>query len=129
MEEKRASSNGNSNGHLSDERIVHLDIDRKFRMDFNALAKAEEATGKNFLSTELWRDLSARDYRALAWACMLDEDPSLTLEQAGKLITMRNEAVVTKALTELYVSHAAAPIDDKETAEAPFTLAGGGERQ
>jgi hypothetical protein len=108
------------------EQIVMLDIERVLRMDFNALAKAEEVTGKNMLNADTWRDMRATDYRALAWACMLDHYPDITIEQVGKLITPKKEPLISSALLTLYISEGAAPIDDKETVTAPFVKDGGG---
>lgn len=110
---------------LGDTRKVMLDKERTLRMDFNALAKAEEITGKNFNKAETWRNLSATDYRALTWGCLLDEQGDLTLEQVGKLLTPRNESAVSKALLDLYIANSE-PIDDAKTAEASFKNAGGG---
>lgn len=105
---------------------VTLDKERTLRMDFNALVKAEEITGHDFLTGETWRKMRAADYRALVYACLLDEDASLTLEQVGRMITMQNEKVLSDAILELYVASATTPIDDKATAEAPFGSAGSG---
>jgi hypothetical protein len=108
------------------ERTVTLDRERTLRMDFNALAKAEELTGKNFIDAATWRSLSIRDYRALIFACLVHEDPALTLESVGQMVTPRNERPVSDALMELYIGETAKPIDDAETAKAPFANAGGG---
>lgn len=111
---------------LSDTRTVMLDKERTLRMDFNALAKAEEITGKNWMTAESWKTLSAKDYRALTWACLLDEDPSLTLEQAGKLLTPRNEKEVSDALLGMYIVQGSEAIDNEKEPIKDFPNGGGG---
>jgi hypothetical protein len=109
------------------EKIVVLDRERRLRMDFNALARAEEVTGKSFLDAETWKNLKASDYRAIAWACLLDEDPSLTIEQVGRLMTTgKRDNSLSQALLELYISDGSTPVDDKATSSLPKENAGEG---
>lgn len=64
---------------------LRLDRERTLILSFNAMCKAEEVTGVNFLMGDVVFS-SVRVLRALVWAGLLHEDPTLTLEQVGELI-------------------------------------------
>lgn len=104
---------------------------RVLRMDFNALAKAEELTGKNFVDPNTWAKLSATDYRALILGCLLSGGsytPSLTIDQVGHFMTTKNERELGKAVFDLYISEAeGSALDDEKTeGEKDFKDDGGG---
>jgi hypothetical protein len=61
------------------------------RLDFNAITKAEELTGKNFLDPRFWNSLDVRTVTALFFACVFAE----ALEKHD-----RNEAKAMKYLAE-----------------------------
>lgn len=61
------------------------------RLDFNAITKAEELTGKNFLDPRFWNQLDVRTVTALFFACVFAE----VLNQHEN-----NEAKTTKHLAE-----------------------------
>jgi hypothetical protein len=84
--------------------IVEIELDkvRHLRMDFNALAQAEEVTGKSFLNGIAWQGMTVKDYRALIWACLLHEDPELTLEAVGSMVHVGNVEYVTGCLAKLW---------------------------
>ncbi|KKM90808.1 hypothetical protein LCGC14_1234800 [marine sediment metagenome] len=65
--------------------------------DFNAMARMEEAINHDVLNVRFWRNFGARDARAMLWASMLHEEPELTIEQVGSMVTMKNLAMVVKA--------------------------------
>lgn len=77
---------------------IALDRERHLLLDFNALCAAEELTGRNFMDEETWNTLSARDVRALLFACLKHEDPTLTLEMVGKMLGLMNAEAVSEAL-------------------------------
>ncbi len=67
--------------------------------DFNAICQANNATGINLLDSILG-DITAISLRGLLWAALLPDNPEMTIEEAGKLIMLRDikavrEAVVT----------------------------------
>lgn len=96
---------------------VVLDRTRHLLMDLNALCEAEELTGKNFMQDESWDQLSFRDVRSLAFACLKHEDPELTPEQLGRSLHPGNIEVITQALqTAMTVAMPDAP--KKEAGEA-----------
>lgn len=90
---------------------IELDRSRRIRFDLNAAAEAEEWLGKKFLELFIWngrpvfdaadsqeeklekmlRHYGAREIRALLWAGLRHEDPSLTLRQVGELVELHGE--------------------------------------
>lgn len=93
---------------------IILDKPRTLRFTLNAMCAFEEATGKNIFSNAL-NNLSAKEIRALLWACLTDEDPTLTIEQVGGLITLDNMTEVAEKLNEAL----AVAMPDKEAKETP----------
>lgn len=78
--------------------IIELDKPRKLRLDLNAMCQFEQATGKSLFNSGV--GTSATDMRALLWACLLGDDPTLTLEQVGAMISVDNMADVSSKLSE-----------------------------
>lgn len=69
---------------------LELDLDkkRKLTFDFNALCTIEKVVGKNALfDMSLWMKPTAGELRAILWAGLLSDDPNLTLEDTGKLLS------------------------------------------
>jgi len=80
---------------------LELDLDkkRKLTFDFNALCTIERVVGKNALfDMSLWQRPSAAELRAILWAGLLTDDPTLTLEDTGKLLS-KFPAVMKEAVT------------------------------
>jgi len=76
---------------------IVLDRERTMRLDFNSLCSIEEVTGKSALSAEIFEAPDARTLRALLWSCLKEDDESLTIEQAGRLITPKKlETIIGK---------------------------------
>jgi len=65
---------------------------RKLRMDLNAMAEFEEATGQSLFGVNITEinKMGAKALRALIWACLLHEDENLTLKEVGGWITIDN---------------------------------------
>ena len=52
------------------------------RMDFNAIAQAEQITGRSFLDEKMWEDMNVSAVTALFWACAVEGgDTRLTLAE------------------------------------------------
>ena len=64
---------------------IKLDRVRNLTLDANALALIEEQTSKNVMRGE-FRPESATDIRLFFWACLVQDDPDLTLEQVGEFM-------------------------------------------
>ncbi|MCE5255159.1 MAG: hypothetical protein LLG45_13315 [Actinomycetia bacterium] len=100
---------------------IELDITRHLRMDINAMRRFEERTGKDIMSAfpQPARDADGKilppeqqpavkmDLNALTtalWACLVYEDPTLTLDEAGILLTLAPPQDITRKMIEsLYV--------------------------
>ena len=82
---------------------IFLDKWRTIRFDLNAMVRLEEMTGKSlFDGTFLSSDMSAKDIRAVLWACLSGEDSELTIEQVGSWISVSNMAEVASKLSEAF---------------------------
>jgi len=91
---------------------IELDKKRNFLYDLNAMISFEEITGKNTLQGINPADLSAKDFRALVWACLIHEDKELTLEQVGAMFHSRNMDEMANRLSAAL--EAAIPEGDKD---------------
>lgn len=82
---------------------IYLELDkrRKFVFDMNGLCTAEEKLGKSVFKCVNWKDLGVRDLRLLLWAGLLGEDPSLSIEDIGKMFHSHNVAFVIKEIQTL----------------------------
>lgn len=96
---------------------LRLDRDRIIVLSFNALCRAEEVTGCNFLMGEVTFS-SIRVMRALVWAGLLYEDPTLTLEAVGDMI---EEAGADKVSLAIIAAYAKAMPDAVATEEGEDT--------
>lgn len=91
---------------------IELDKKRRFLYDLNAMIAFEEVTGKNTLQGLDPGKLSAKDFRALVWSCLLHEDKELTLEQVGAMFHSGN---MDKMISRLSAAlEAAMPEEDKD---------------
>ena len=68
------------------EYTIKLDRVRTLKLTFNALCSAELELGH----TVIQQNLGLRDVRAILWAAMEQDDPKITVEEVGKLITSYN---------------------------------------
>lgn len=67
---------------------INIDKPRKFRLDFFALCKLEQKIGKSALRAIEWNDLGLHETSLLVWAGLLSDDPSLTYEDVGRLMSV-----------------------------------------
>jgi hypothetical protein len=81
---------------------IDLDRERALRFDFNALSLFEETTGLNSLDASIWSSLNAKSLRAMLWAALKHDDPSLTQEQVGAMLHSGNIGYITERITEAY---------------------------
>lgn len=79
---------------------IELDKERSLLLDLNAMAEFEDVTGKNLF--QIGSNFSAKDFRALLWACMLHEDEELTLKDVGQMIHPGNMEYIQNKITEVY---------------------------
>lgn len=81
---------------------ITLDKKRHLLLNINAMVAFEDATGKNMLQGANLDNFSAKDFRALLWACLIHEDRDLTLENVGAMIDTSNMTEVVGKLTEAW---------------------------
>jgi hypothetical protein len=81
---------------------IILDKERHLLLSINAMVSFEEATGKNIMQGLEMDRFSAKDLRALLWACLKHEDPGLTQEAIGDLIHAGNMTEIITAITEAW---------------------------
>jgi len=79
---------------------IELDKPRNLLLDLNAMVLFEKATGKNLW--EAGEKFSATDFRALLWACLQHEEPTLLPSDVGRMIHAGNMRQVTDALMGAY---------------------------
>ena len=60
--------------------------ERRLKIDLNAMINFKHVTGKSFLKGFNMADLDEEDLRALIWAGLLKDEPTLTLETVGSWI-------------------------------------------
>lgn len=82
---------------------VVLDKERVLKLDLNAMAAFEEATGKSLMDGSFQSsNMSIRDVRAMLWACLIHEDDALTEKQVGSWVDMTNMLEVASKLNEAF---------------------------
>lgn len=79
---------------------ITLDKERTIQFDYNALIAVEKETGINVLQGEMLKRMRATDLRALLWAGLLMEDPSLSIEEVGRMITRKKTPVILDAIVK-----------------------------
>lgn len=77
---------------------IVLDKERTLLLDLNGMAAFEEATGKSLFTSEMKENMGARELRALLWACLIHEEPALTLKDVGSWITAENMEEVARQI-------------------------------
>lgn len=81
---------------------VVLDRPRLLLLNFNALAEIEETFEIDGLDAQavfdLFKSNKVSTLRTLAWIMLKQEDPDLTLEAVGRLITYRVSKDILKAM-------------------------------
>ena len=81
---------------------ITLDKERHLLMNLNAMVAFEEATGKNIMQGIDANSMTAKDFRALLWACLLHEDESLKIEDVGKMIHTGNMNELTEKMLQAW---------------------------
>lgn len=81
---------------------ITLDKERNLLLDMNAMAEFEKETGKSLMNGASLKEMSAGDFRALLWACLVHEDESLTVKQVGSLVHAGNLAGVSNAIVQAF---------------------------
>jgi hypothetical protein len=93
---------------------VQLDRERTLVLGFNTMCLVEKVTGRSMITDaeEVFRTFTG--FRALAWAGLVHEDPTLTLEFVGDLI---GESEVYETFEKVITAWTAALPEPKESEE------------
>ena len=81
---------------------IILDKERHLLLDLNAMCHFENITGKNIMQGLGASELTAKDFRALLWACLYHEDKDLTIEAVGGMIHSGNLDDITNNLAKAW---------------------------
>ena len=99
---------------------ITLDKERHLLMNLNAMVSFEEATGKNIMQGMDADSMTAKDFRALLWACLLHEDESLKIEDVGKMIHTENMGELSEKIAQAWEVASPEGTGDKDPlAESP----------
>ena len=82
---------------------VELDRERRLIVDLNAMVAFAELRGKEIWECDLANPNSS-DLRAILWCALLRDDPQITLEVAGQLLTTQNMQDLTNQLMRTVVA-------------------------
>jgi len=93
---------------------ITLDKERTLRFDFNAYCAFEEKTGQSALSADIWLKPNATTTRALLWAALLHEDPSLKLTDVGAMVHIGNFKEVSDKIQEATIASSPEPSGEAE---------------
>lgn len=78
--------------------MIELDRPRPLLLTFRGMKAFEDATGGSLLVPGAWSETTSRELRALLWACLLHDEPTMTLEQAGAMVMPGDIQTVTDAV-------------------------------
>lgn len=92
--------------------------ERHLKLDLNAMASFEEATGKSVFALDV-SQLGAKDLRALLWACLLHEDKKLTPEEVGSWITLENMQDVAAGISAAFAAAMPAKPESADASPPP----------
>ncbi|HBF7594790.1 TPA: hypothetical protein KOX39_003405 [Clostridioides difficile] len=80
--------------------IVVLDKERELKYDLNALELVEEMTGVTL--DKATENVSMKTLKVLLYSGLVHQDPDLTVDYVGSLVTMENIKEVSEALTKCF---------------------------
>jgi hypothetical protein len=87
--------------------------------NFNALALLEEKTGMNAFRVVDFQNINATTIRAMLWTALITEQPDITMEDVGNLLTFENMSVVYSALLQAWTGSRPEPKKDDEEENPP----------
>lgn len=80
--------------------IIVLDKERELKFDLNALEIVEDMTGTTL--DKATEKVSMRTLKILLYSGLVHQDPDLTVDYVGSLVTMENIKEVSEALTKCF---------------------------
>lgn len=112
---------------------VTLDKERRLRYTFNALCELQTATGRTLDDALASGSVGFLEVRGIIWAGLIQEDPTLTLIQAGEaiqtylenggsfanLVVRMHEALSVSGLIGTPAKESDGPLASRTSSEAP----------
>lgn len=89
------------------------------QFDFNEVCKAEELTGLNLMSFLTGSGVNSQQTRGMLYACLKPANQSVTLAEAGSLLSVDRDTVLVALLQALGLKTPAQPEPVPETPEVP----------
>lgn len=80
--------------------VIVLDKERELKFDLNALELVEEMTGVTL--DKATENVSMKTLKVLLYSGLVHQDPDLTVDYVGSLVTMENIKEVSEALTNCF---------------------------
>src|SRR4051794_24748702 len=79
------------------------DKEYTMRVDFNAFAEIEEATGRNMMESKAFEKLTASTARKILWICIRQMHPEVTEREIGAQISLQNLPYVMQTLVKAWI--------------------------
>lgn len=73
-------------------------VERRLIFNMNALVEFETETGMSLNEVDFKKKVSIKTLRALLWACLLTDCPTISIGEVGTWVDMGNLQEVTEAL-------------------------------
>ncbi len=77
-----------------------LDKERTISLSLNAMVLFEDKTGRSLLDGAFQGTTNAKELRTLLWACLIEDDPSVTEQMVGQWINIGNIVSITEQLNK-----------------------------
>ena len=85
----------------------------RFCFDFNACAQVQALTGVNVFAVQS-KSFDPVHFRAQLWASLLRDQPDITLEQAGALVTIKSMGPLAEAVAKAWTDSQAETTEGNE---------------
>jgi hypothetical protein len=105
---------------VSDVRVkpipIKLDKERTLKYDLNAFAELEDRFGTIQKAFDELEKQKLKAVRAIVWAGLIHEDPKLTEQQVGSMLSFADLATILPAVTEA-ITAALPKVSEDESAK------------
>ena len=82
---------------------IVLDKERHMRLTLKGMLLYEKHTGKNLLKGFKPEDFTLEESSVLLWACLVHEDPELTLDAVQEMVDIGSMELVFDAMTRCLI--------------------------
>ena len=99
---------------LPDVSLVVGDTTYRLAFDFNACALVQAQTGINVFAQSGSEDFNPLHFRAMFWAALVKDQPEMTINDAGALITPKTLPAIAAAVHQTWAASQAEPVEGNE---------------